>query len=161
MITALLATAALSFLLTEVVAYSVHRLAHWPKSGKLFRDHMYHHAHTYPPSRYQTERYLGDLKTSFLPVFIPLFTLVNVLGFIFLPWPCYTVFFVVTSVGSLANSYLHDSFHVSIHWLRRFRWYGRMTKFHRVHHENVKMNLGIYWYGLDRLLKSFKLPSNL
>jgi len=161
MILAIALTAICTFLFVEVVGFSVHRFAHSPKSGKLFRDHLHHHAHAYPPSRYQTEKYLGDLKTSFLPVFVPVFVLFNLAAAAMLPWPCYLAFFVVSSVFSLANNYLHDSFHISNHWLRRFGWYGRMASIHRVHHENVKKNLGIYWYGLDRLFGSYRPSSNL
>jgi sterol desaturase/sphingolipid hydroxylase (fatty acid hydroxylase superfamily) len=161
MILAITLTAVLTFLLVEGVAYSVHRLAHSPKSGKLFRDHLHHHAQAYPPSRYQTEKYLGDLKTSFLPVFVPLFVLLNFVAAAVLPWPCFGVFFVVSSFFSLANNYLHDSFHVTGHWLRNFGWHKRLTVTHQVHHHNVKKNLGIYWYGLDRLFGSFRPSSNL
>jgi hypothetical protein len=149
-------TAILSFLLVEVVGFSVHRLAHSPKSGKLFRDHLHHHAHAYPPSRYQTEKYLGDLKTSFLPYFVPIFVVVNLVAAGLLSWPLYLTFFVVTSAFSLANNYLHDSFHISSHWLRKFSWHKHLTATHQVHHQNVKKNLGIYWYGFDRLLGSYR-----
>lgn len=160
MILALLATAVATFFLVEVVGFSVHRLAHHPRSGKLFRDHLRHHAHAYPPSRYQTEKYLGDLKTSFLPVFVPIFVVFNLLAAAVLPWPCYLVFFVGTSVFSLANNMLHDSFHITGHWLRRFAWHKRLTDVHLVHHENVKKNLGIYWYGFDRILGSYRHSSD-
>lgn len=160
MILALVATALLTFLLVESVAYGVHKVAHSPKSGALFRNHLHHHSQAYPPSRFQAESYLGDLKTSFLPVFIPLFFVVNVLAAAVLSWPCFLVFFVVSSAGSLVNNYLHDSYHISTHWLRRFGWYHRLAGMHRIHHENVKKNLSIYWYGFDRLVGSIRFPSN-
>lgn len=156
MILGIVTTAILTFFLVEAVGFGVHRLAHSPKSGKLFRDHLHHHAHAYPPSRYQTEKYLGDLKTSFLPYFVPIFVFVNLVAAAFLSWPLYVTFFVVSSFFSLANNYLHDSFHISGHWLRRFGWYHRMKSIHLVHHQNVKKNLGIYWYGFDRLFGSYR-----
>ena len=159
MILAILLTAALTFLLGEGVAFAVHRIAHSPKSGKLFRDHLRHHAHAYPPSRYQTEKYLGDLRTSFLPVFIPIFFLFNLTAAALLPWQLFIVFFWVSSAVALTNNILHDSFHVTNHWLTRFGWHKRLTGIHQVHHENVKANLGVYWYGFDRLTGSFRKPA--
>jgi hypothetical protein len=161
MILALLATAVLTFFFSEAVGYSIHRLAHWPKSGKIFRNHLHHHSHAYPPSRYQSEKYLGDLKTSFIPIFIPVFLLVNLLAIRILPLACYPVFLLVSSAVAVANNYFHDSFHVSGHWLSRFKFYGRLKSTHLIHHENVKKNLGIYWYGYDKVIGSFRKPRQL
>ena len=160
MLLAILTTVITTFFLVETVGFSVHRLAHWPRAGKIFRDHLHHHAHAYPPGRYQSERYLGDLKTSFLPVFVPIFVVWNILAAALLPWPCFVAFFATSSVLSLFNNYMHDSFHVTTHWLRRYRWYDRLSATHRVHHENVKKNLGIYWYVFDRIFGTYRSPSN-
>lgn len=153
---AVLATVVIAFFLSEWVGFSVHRLAHWPGSGWLFRNHLRHHAEAYPPSRYQTERYLGDLKTSFLRIFVPLFVGLNVLAWIVLPWHLATIFFVTSSATALANSYLHDSYHMNDHWLRRFGWHRRLVDTHYVHHLNVKKNLGIYFLRVRSALRIFQ-----
>lgn len=152
----ILLTAVATFLISETVGYLVHRLAHWPKSGRLYKDHLFHHFQAYPPGQYMTEKYLGDLKTSFLPYFVPPFILLNVGAAALLPWPMFLTFLVVSSTVSLVNNYLHDSFHVKGHWLKRFGWHRSLSDVHWVHHHNVKRNLGIYWYGVDRMLGTFK-----
>jgi len=145
-----------SFLISETIGYGVHRLAHWPKSGGLYRDHLYHHFQAYPPGQYMTEKYLGDLKTSFLPYFVPVFILLNLTALAFLPWQLFVFFLTTSSIVALVNTYLHDSFHVSGHWLKRFSWHLHLSSVHLIHHHNVKRNLGIYWFGLDRIFGTFK-----
>lgn len=156
----ILLTALATFFITELVGFLVHRLAHWPKAGKLFRDHLDHHAKFYPPSSYLSERYLGDIRTSFLPWFVLIFLAFNLLAGLILPWPLSLTFFVVCSTVSLMNSYLHDSFHVENHWLTKFHWHHKMREIHRVHHQNVRVNLGIYWYFFDRLGGTFRPSSS-
>lgn len=156
MMLGILLTIAVTFLVSETIGYLVHRLAHWPKSGKLYQDHLHHHFQAYPPGQYMTEKYLGDLKTSFLPYFIPPFILLNVGAAALLPWPLFLVFLITSSTVSLVNNYLHDSFHVKGHWLKKFGWHRGLSDVHWVHHHNVKRNLGIYWYGVDRMLGTFK-----
>lgn len=160
MMISILVTVIVAFFTVESIGFVVHRLAHWPKSGKLFRDHLHHHAHAYPPNRYQSLSYVGDLGKSFLPVFVPIFLGVNLLALVVVPWHIFLPFFAASATFSLANNYMHDSFHLTKHWLRRFGWYDRMTRLHLVHHQNVKKNLGIYWFGLDRIFGSFRKPTN-
>lgn len=159
MIISILVTAIVSFFFSEAVGFAIHRLAHWSGSGKLFQDHLNHHAVAYPPSKYLSAKYLGDLRTSFIPYFIPVFVAFNLLAFAIMSWPMALTFLVVSSAVSLASNMLHDSYHVKDHWLTRFSWHRHLREVHRVHHVNVKKNLGIYFYFYDRLFGSFR-PSS-
>lgn len=155
MVLALVLTAAVAFIVSEAVGFAIHRLAHWPKAGKIFRDHLFHHAKAYPPSRYLSESYIGDFKTSFVPFFVPAFLVLNGAAFFALSLPMFLTFLVISSAVSCLNVYLHDSFHIEGHPLRKFSWYRRLQEEHLVHHENVKRNFGIYFFFFDRVLGSY------
>lgn len=156
MVTAIIVTAILTFFYSEAVGFFIHRLAHWPGSGKLFDNHLEHHSVAYPPGKFLSEEYLGDILTSFVPYFIPAFVITNGLAFLLLSWPLGLTVFLTTTLVSFANNIFHDSFHVKEHWLAKFRWHKKLRSIHFVHHRNVKKNLGIYWYGIDRIFGSFK-----
>lgn len=158
MLFSILLTALASFLFSEAVGYVVHRLAHWPKSGKLFRDHLHHHAVAYPPESYTTKEYVANIWMSFLPVFVPIFLLFNAVVFAVFSLPVSLTFFAVSSVVSLVSSFMHDSFHIEVHWLDRFRWHRQLREMHRVHHKHTRKNLGIYMFMYDRLFRSYRAP---
>lgn len=155
----ILGVVAATFLFSEFIGYVIHRLAHWPKSGPLYRKHLIHHFQAYPPHQMISEKYVGDLSTSFIPYFTPIFLLMIVGAYVFLPWTLFLPAWITMATVSLVNNHLHDSFHVKGHWLKRFAWHRRLSKIHFVHHHNVKRNLGIYWYGFDRLTGNFRTSS--
>lgn len=147
-----------SFFFAEAVGFFIHKLAHWPGSGKLFRNHLHHHAVIYPPENYTTKKYVANVRTSFLPVFVPLFIVCNAVAWTFFSWPIALIFFLMSSGVSLVSNYMHDSFHVENHWLDRFRWHRLLRELHHVHHKHTRKNLGIYMFLYDRLFRSFKYP---
>ena len=139
----------------QVFTYLGHRLAHWPGSGKLFRSHMYHHSKAYPPSRYESVSYVENVAGSFVWPFVALFFAVATIMFLILPVWVFVGYFVAAAIASLASDYIHDSFHIVDHPLRRMPFYSRLTALHRIHHSNVKKNLGIYTFWVDRAVGSF------
>lgn len=155
---AVVLTVLVTFLVSEAVGYAIHRMAHWPGSGPLYRKHLIHHFQAYPPHQLLSENYVGDLSTSFIPWFVPIFLVLVVGAYILLPWQLFLPAWATMATVALVNNHLHDSFHVTGHWLKRFRWHRNLSEVHFVHHHNVKRNLGIYWYGIDRLVGSFKRP---
>ena len=146
--------AIIGFVSTELIGFAVHRLAHWRGSRRLFHDHLEHHSKFYPPSRYTSERYLGDLRTSFMPWMVAVFALLDLFLISIVHWKLFVPFFVAQATVGLLNNLVHDSFHVDGHWMARFAWHRRLKEKHRIHHENVRVNLGIYWSFFDRILGS-------
>lgn len=54
------------------------------------------------------------------------------------------------------HGYIHDSFHLTGHWLERFKHFSHLRALHFRHHFNMKINFGIFWFGWDRVFKTFK-----
>lgn len=155
MILAILVTAITTFFFSEAVGFGIHRLAHSPISGRMFRHHMKHHGRDYPPARFMSEKYLSNLRESFIWFFAPAFILMNTMAWVFLVWPVALTFSFVTIGVSFFNDIVHDSFHVKDHWMTRFRWHGRLRTAHRVHHKNLKKNLGMWLFLYDRILGTY------
>jgi sterol desaturase/sphingolipid hydroxylase (fatty acid hydroxylase superfamily) len=156
MILAIVVTAILTYLFSEAVGFAIHWVAHRPWSGRMFRHHMVHHAKDYPPNRFMTDKYLVGLKESFIWYFAPAFVLMNLTAWLLLAWPLALTFSLITIGVSVFNDLVHDSFHVENHWMTQFRWHSRTRELHRIHHVNVKKNLGMYLTIYDRIFGSFR-----
>lgn len=152
------AVVVVSFFISELAGYIVHKLAHWPKTGLLYETHLVHHFKHYPPKRYTSKRYLGNLRTSFIWWFIPAFLLIGILAWCILPLSLFITALATMSTAAIVNTTLHDSFHVENHWLKRFKWHQRLVIIHYIHHINVKKNLGIYFFFFDVITNNFKNP---
>lgn len=142
--------------IVQAVGYIVHRLAHYPISGKLYQSHMFHHAKAYPPGRYTSKKYLNPDENPLKMIFVTAFAIVNMAVLILCPLLFFIGFFLSTAICSLANEYVHDAFHVENHPLARLPGFMWLSDLHKVHHENVKKNFGIYLFWFDRMFGTFK-----
>jgi sterol desaturase/sphingolipid hydroxylase (fatty acid hydroxylase superfamily) len=74
------------------------------------------------------------------------------------PWWVHAGVVAQSAAFGWANDAVHESFHVRGHWLRRFGWAARLTELHKVHHRDVRKNLGIFWLLPDRLFGTYEDP---
>jgi hypothetical protein len=148
----------LAYLAVQGAGYLVHRLAHWPGGGSLYRAHQVHHA-AYPPSDFVSDVYRAPgRKESSVLGFLPYHVALCALGFLILrPAVAFVVAIAATLIG-WANSYVHDGLHVRGFWLERFGWFHRLRALHLQHHRDVATNLGIFSWLWDRLAGSFRAP---
>lgn len=156
MAAAIIGTALVTFLFAELIGYLVHRLAHSRKGGKLYESHMVHHSKIYPPSSFQSDKYIHEGIT-LVSWFAPVFALIILLQLVVLPWTLFITSAVVTVSVSIANWLLHDMFHLNRCWLDRFGWFSRTRRMHYLHHKNMKKNFGIYWFGWDRFFRTLRV----
>lgn len=142
--------------------YVVHYSFHQKWTGRYHNSHMVHHQKLYPPSRYLSEAYLEPGKDNTAKFFIiaglPLILLpILLVAFHIISLPIFITAMISMAIIGIPHDTLHDAFHIKHHWLRRFRWFEHMTDLHYQHHlGNMQTNFGIYWFGWDKLLGTFK-----
>lgn len=160
MVVSLLAALA-NFLFGTFVGWAAHWVLHQRWSGPFYKSHLTHHVKNYPPTRLATESYLESGKDDGLFFFIPV-SLVAVIGYVALlnwlsvSWWVYALFVVQGLLIGLVNEYTHKAYHIQDHWLNRYGWFKTMKAHHWRHHWNVRRNFGIFWFGWDRLFKTFR-----
>lgn len=157
-----LLTMVVTYLLTSLLGYIVHWAIHQRWAGFINRAHMTHHLRTYPPGDLVSDRYRSAGSQSavytFLIAFSPLILapIVLRLAGAFTTGQALAAGVAMATVG-LLNDIIHDSFHVWDHWLG---WvvpgYATMRRRHFIHHNDMKVNFGIYDFVWDRILGSFK-----
>ena len=140
---------------SSLLGYLIHRLAHWPKAGIFYAMHMEHHRELYPPHEFLSEEYKSAGVASFRLWFVPIITVVVAAFILWLP-----TWYAVAATASLGiisalDDYLHDQFHLTGSRLVRFRWFRRLRALHLLHHRNMRKNYGIFSFVLDRMLGSF------
>ena len=155
----------LALTLGSLAGYVVHWAMHQPWSGALYRSHMDHHQVRYPASNlYSVGRYRSSGLASGWLTFTPLIALtgaviLGILGILLRVdgWVHLVVLGLLVVLG-WAHGYVHDAFHVSDHGLGRFAWFQRLRILHEPHHVDMTKNLGILWFGWDRLFRTFQRP---
>jgi sterol desaturase/sphingolipid hydroxylase (fatty acid hydroxylase superfamily) len=151
-----LATFFSAALLTEIIGFLFHKLAHMPITGLLYRSHMTHHVKHYPGSQYFSNEYIDPGKDSFVFHFAPLFCSWVLLQWAVLPWTLWVTALVATSITAFLNAYLHDSYHIRNHWLDKYASYRKMRGLHYIHHIQMNRNLGITWPGIDKIFGTLR-----
>jgi len=155
----------LAVALVSLSGYGIHWMMHQPWSGPFYHSHMEHHQVHYPAGDlYSAGEYRSSgLATGWL-TFTPFVVLIGLGILAILSLALHldlsvsaTVVGVVAIVG-WAHGYVHDAFHVSDHWLGRFAWFRNLRLIHEPHHIDMSKNLGILWFGWDRLFRTFKRP---
>jgi hypothetical protein len=154
----------LTFLVTTFFGHLVHWLLHRKWSGFLNRSHMVHHLKNYPPSDFVSVKYRSAGKDStpkfFIMAGLPLLAAPVVLWWLGTFSLVMMIVVLVTEliVGFL-HDYLHDAFHIKGHWLSRVyavrRLFAHWTALHYLHHVDMNTNLGIFFFGWDRVFFSF------
>lgn len=135
--------------LVDLIGYWLHRWAHRPSSGPLYRAHMTHHVVNYPPKSVLSESYRSSGWDSLAIWFGPVLLLYA--GLLLLadvhPWATLPGAIFVAVLSSVA----HDLSHVrkSVGW--RWRVLRGVTLRHYVHHFKMGRNFGIlvpWWDGI-------------
>lgn len=155
-----LITILVMFSLITLFGYVTHRMLHRPYMGRFYRSHLIHHFKLYPPDDFTSDVYRDPGKDNtvitflllgsplvILPIVVWLFGLISLSTFL--------TSIVCLAVFGLANNYLHDQMHLRQGWLQRFDWFRTLIRLHKLHHEDVNTNFGIYFFGWDRVFNSF------
>lgn len=151
-----LLTALITFVASEFIGYVIHRLAHSPSAGRLYKAHMRHHLELYPPKQYFSDVYKSSGADSFVIWMAPIFILAVVGSFWLLPIKAAITVAVVMSAVSFVNTYVHDGLHVTNFWFSKFAWVQKLQLLHRKHHANMAIHYGIYLSSFDKLFGTFK-----
>lgn len=144
-----------------LVGYLTHWVMHQPWAGRVNRAHMTHHVRLYPPKALLSDVYKSAGKDDGLLIFVPAITAAMGLwaGAVWLLgaawWNLVVIAVVGVSVGWLHN-YVHEGFHIRGFWMERFGWFRRVRALHWLHHWNMRKNLGICWFGWDRVFRTFR-----
>lgn len=152
-----------TLLLGTLAGWLGHWALHQRWAGKFYRSHLTHHR-LYPPRDLRSPAYRdakGDSTTFFL---VPLVTFVIIAWMValFVLDASWTVFpgIAIAGVGvGWAHDYLHEAYHLESHWLDRCGWFRSLRALHLIHHCRVHSNIGIVWYGWDRLFRTFRRKS--
>lgn len=146
-----------SIVFASFAGHWIHWVLHQPWAGPAHVGHLQHHLTHYPPGKLTSDTYFSAKWYHSGPFLFtpPLVFLLAVLGGMLwlLHAPAWILLvFGISLVGfGLVNDYAHDAFHVRRHWLMRFKWYKKARKRHFVHHNNMRVNLGILSYAWDRV----------
>ena len=151
-----------TFLLTCFFGYAFHRFLHTPRAGRWHRSHLAHHQTYYPADDFSSDKYRDAGKDSSTTIFVlagaPLlllpivFWLCGVCGI----WLALALIVETLLIGGL-NGFLHDSFHITNHWIGRFggMGYRKLVALHMDHHINMQTNFGIFWFAFDHLFGTY------
>ena len=143
-----------TYFLANAIGYVVHRTLHCEWSGRMYRDHYYHHWEVYPPHDFLSKEYREPpLSASqvkyYLAATAALFT-----PYLFFGWVVYVAALVFAISILKLNAYVHDSLHIDDHWLERFKTFHRLRALHFEHHV-VDKNFGIFDFTADFIFKTF------
>ena len=151
-----------SVLLASVFGHGIHWMLHQRWAGPAYRGHMEHHLELYPPSSLTSKAYKPAKWYHRGPVlFTPGFVIIlaatwGLTSVLTMPLWVTVTFGVVMLVYGFGNDWIHDSFHITDHWLNRYAWYGRLRELHYIHHRNMRRNFGIANFTWDRVLGTFR-----
>jgi hypothetical protein len=149
-----------TFLLGTLIGWIAHWVLHQRWAGRFYRAHLTHHRN-YPPRNMVSGTYRRAGKDDSFFVFAPV-VFVTLLAYcaglwaLGLPWwTCPLTMATAIFVGWL-HEHVHEAFHLHETRLERFAWFRELRAIHFEHHVNARYNLGIIWFGWDRLLRTFK-----
>lgn len=157
----ILLTIVVMYVVITLFGFLLHRFFHSPSSGRLYRAHMTHHQRLYPPTDLLSDQYREPGKDNTAHLFfllsLPLIIAPFVLWVLHLiPLSVLITAIICMLVFGGAHDYMHDAFHLRHHWLRRFKYFEKLTNIHFTHHIDMGTNYGIYWMGWDRVFRTFK-----
>lgn len=152
--------------------YAWHLLAHQKWMGPMYRVHLQHHMHAFPPSNfYGPKDAFKKMYGTNNPTFLQLFDITKITFFSFVhegilyilltltlvvekyllnyPWSAtgFTLFLAL-SMGYIGSA-LHTSFHVKGIELEKYEWYLELRAYHYVHHlGTTQQNFGVLNIGV-------------
>lgn len=157
-------TALISFFISSLFGYVVHRALHSEWTGRLNKKHMTHHLLLYPPTDYLSDKYRDAGGDNTVYIFgaaaIPLVATPIVLGVMgIIPLSLVITALVVMGLMGFLHSYLHDAFHIRNHWILRVPVLGvifsKWVKLHYLHHVDMQKNFGIFLFHWDHVFRTF------
>ncbi len=161
---AVLITIILTYLVTSFFGYAVHWLLHQSWAGRFNQKHMTHHLKLYPPEDYTSEKYRHAGKDNTVVTFTLASIPVVALPILFWWLGLFTVGMMIASLLVMAfmgfsHDYLHNSFHISNHWMSRVPVlkdiFRKWVALHYLHHVDMGKNYGIFVFHWDRLFRTF------
>jgi len=149
-----------TFLYGTFVGWVFHWVLHQRWSGLLYRSHTAHHLN-YPATDLLSSPYRDTGKNNGLLFFVPaiavamlfFFAGLYLLGF---GWPVFAWVFVESIAIGTAHEWLHVRMHLSDPVYMKSNFFRKVRLLHFYHHRNVKKNLGIFWFGWDRLFNTYR-----
>lgn len=161
---AILLTALITFFVSSLFGYVLHRVLHQNWAGHLYQKHMVHHKKLYPSTDFASDKYRSAGKDNTVIVFWIISSPLIIAPIIMWLVGCmpllmaFTVL-IVEGIVAFINNYLHDSFHIKDHWLYRVPLFSNIFRYwvylHRLHHIKMNTNFGIFSFIFDRLFKTF------
>lgn len=151
---------ALTLLAGTLVGHVLHWCLHQRWSRSFYRSHMVHHLKCYPPGDLRSAAYRSAGTSNSAVLFaVPIAVLLALVSWAMIaagasPSSIAAVLGSAALVG-FAHDYVHDAFHIEMHWLERAPGFLRLRAYHDAHHLDLRRNLGILWLGWDRLFGSF------
>lgn len=151
----------ITYLITTIFGYVVHRSLHREWTGRFNRAHMTHHMKLYPPSDFYSEKYRDPGADNTVKIFamaaVPLVVLPILLGILgILPLGITLLVIIEMLVVGWLHDYLHDAFHITNHPLRKFSLFQSWTYLHYLHHVDMNTNYGIFSFLIDKIVGTFK-----
>lgn len=149
-----------TLLLGTLAGWAGHWALHQRWTGRFYRAHATHHR-LYPPGDLRSSSYRDARQDNTTFVLAPIVTFVlltwiGALLWLGVSWYVYLILVVIGVTTGYAHDYLHEAFHLNHHWLDRFTWFQVLRELHWVHHRKVGKNIGVLWFGWDRLFGTFK-----
>lgn len=149
-----------ALLLGTFAGWIGHWALHQRWAGRFAKAHLVHHR-LYPPQDFLAPAYRdaqGSNTTLFLGPFITLVMLgwMGVLVALGAEWYVFVCVLLVGIEVGILHEYVHEAMHLEHHPLERFMTFRRLRTLHLKHHQFVQSNLGIVWYGWDRLFRTLK-----
>lgn len=149
-----------TFLLGTLVGWIAHWVSHQRWSGAMYRRHMVHHR-LYPGTDVTSDQYRSAASDNSAFIFTPVIAIVLLgwLGFLIMLGTglmSYIVVALVSVVVGWMHDWVHHVTHLRRHWLYRFAFMRRLSSLHIEHHIWAQANLGIIWFGWDRLFRTYR-----
>lgn len=149
-----------SVLVTSTFGYWMHRILHKEWMGRLHRSHMAHHEQHYPSHDFSSDVYREAGKDNTTWTFVVLGSPIILTPIVL--WCLHvvdgaTMLSMLSGVGLVGflNIYVHDWLHLNVHATHRISHVRRLIAIHRVHHEDMGKNFGIYSFVWDRICGTF------
>lgn len=149
-----------TLLIGTLAGWIGHWALHQRWTGRFAKAHLVHHR-LYPPSNFLSESYRDAKESDTTLVLGPFITVVVLLwmGTLVLlgaPWFTFVAIVIVGVLVGGLHEYVHKAIHLKGHWLGTLTWFQAIQIHHLKHHKHTQKNLGIVWYGWDRLFRTFK-----
>jgi sterol desaturase/sphingolipid hydroxylase (fatty acid hydroxylase superfamily) len=154
------------FLVTAVATHLVmsfaqtlmhRRLAHHPRGGLLFRNHIRFHHTYYCKDHLVSRTYLGDEGNNTPFFFIPVF-LVGACTYFVLPLDLFVVQAIACAASFYAHVFFDKAYHIEGSRLQRFAWFRRKQQLHFAHHRHADSNFAVIDFFWDRMLGTYQKP---